>query len=103
METNIANTPQTNKLKISQTVNAPTLVEKEIDLPYYFKAWTGSMVYKVESSDRVIVACDYKEYASISFRTLDGDMISEMERGKIIPAEEFETTFQSALNKIQNL
>jgi hypothetical protein len=86
-------------MKIQITVTETKVVDKTIQLPYYFEY--SDFLYKVESEARVIRVsnCSYKCIATASKSTFE----SEIAKGTPIESKVFENAYNEVLDAVTKI
>lgn len=92
----IKNFTMANLLKIATTFTETKSIEKEIELPYYFKHKHGGFIYKVVSDKYAIQVCTFDEHLGTSL--CPASLYKEkLAAGTPIEQFEFDAAYQKAM------
>lgn len=84
-----------NVIKISTTVTETKSVEKDVELPYYFKENHGGYIYKVVSEKHAIQVCTWNDHLGACL--MPNSMYkSKLAAGAPITEDEFDAAFSKA-------
>lgn len=89
--------------KITIKSDVITQIEREIEVPYFFKDGLLSAYYKIGYEGTVINVVDFDDYGHISKGVCKDETFKSLLKGKQITEEQFNQVYYSALSKIQNL
>lgn len=100
----MANLNQTNgisKMKITEVITERKTVEKEVNIPYYFKDEYSNLC-KVISTEHFISARADKDYWAIQTLPVNG-FKERIAKGTPITEDDYNNAYEKALNYLQSL